>query len=173
MMKKLQLVIAILIPISLLAGFKPIKTNKMFLESETKMNKINNGGQIFLENVDECISIIEKEAQKISIQGVVMVAYIPGEKTESWTSKMKVVGKITNGKYNLLAIAYAKASEMAITLKDSGDESRKDIIGELGYRGGVIMKMDSGYLVAAFSGGTSQQDADVSKIGLEWLSKKF
>jgi hypothetical protein len=107
------------------------------------------------------------------MQGVVIVAYIPGEKTESWTSRMKVVGNLANVKVNFLAIAYAKASEMAVTLKDSGDQSRKDIVGELGYQGGAIMKVDSGYLVAAFSGGTGQQDVDVSKIGLEWLSKKF
>ena len=107
------------------------------------------------------------------MQGVAMVAYIPGEKTASWTSKMKVVGKLADEKVNLLAIVYAKASEMAVTLKDSGEESRKEIVGELGYRGGIIMKIESGYLVAAFSGGTSQDDVDVSKIGLEWLSKKF
>jgi len=172
MMKKSPLIITVLISISLLAGFKSLETNKIHLEPNTKINMVNNE-QVFLENVDECLAIIEKEAQKISIQGVAMVAYIPGEKTESWTSKMKVVGKLADEKVNLLAIVHAKASEMAVTLKDSGNESRKDIVGELGYRGGAIMKVDSGYLVAAFSGATSQQDVDVSKIGLEWLSKKF
>ena len=172
-MKKLPLIAAILIPMNLLVGFKPPADNERSMETEDKINNTNNDQQIFLENVDACISIIEKEAQKIPIQGVVMVAYIPGKKTESWTSKMKVVGKLANEKVNLLAIVYAKASEMAVTLKDSGEGSRKDIVGELGYRGGVIMKVDSGYLVAAFSGGDSQQDVDVSKIGLEWLSKKF
>lgn len=169
-MKKLQF-LAILISIGLLTGFKPLKTNEMIIE--TKTNKVNNGEQVFLDHVDECLAIIEKEAQKIPMQGVAMVAYIPGDKTESWTSRMKVVGKLADEKVNLLAIVYGKAGEMAVTLKDSGNESRKDIVGELGYRGGVIMKVDSGYLVAAFSGGTSQDDADVSRIGLEWLSKKF
>jgi hypothetical protein len=158
MMKKLKPT-ALLISIILLAGFN--------------LPQPQTDEEIFLNHVDACLSIIEKEAQKIPIQGVAIVAYIPGDKTESWTSKMKVVGEIAREKANLLAIAYAKASEMAVTLENSGDESRKEIVGELGYRGGVIMKVDSGYLVAAFSGGTSQQDADVSKIGLEWLAKKF
>ena len=129
--------------------------------------------QIFLKHADVCLSMIAKEAQNIPMQGVAMVAYIPGNKTKSWTSKMKVVGKLADEKVNLLAIVYAKASEMAVTLNDSGDESRKEIVGELGYRGGVIMNIDSGYLVAAFSGGTAQDDFDVAKIGLEWLSEKF
>jgi hypothetical protein len=158
MMKKLKIT-ALLISISLLAGFN--------------LPQPQTDEEIFLNHVDACLSIIEQEAQKIPMQGVAMAAYIPGDKTEVWTSKMKVVGEIAREKANLLAIAYAKASEMAVTLENSGDESRKEIVGELGYRGGVIMKVDSGYLVAAFSGGTSQQDADVSKIGLEWLAKKF
>ncbi len=78
-----------------------------------------------------------------------------------------------NEKYNFLAIAYAKASEMAVTYKDSGNSERESIIGEFGWQGGVIVKVSSGYLVAAFSGGSSQQDADVSKVGLDWLSEKF
>jgi hypothetical protein len=70
-------------------------------------------------------------------------------------------------------VVYAKAAEMAVTLENSGDESRKDIIGETGWQGGVIKKIDSGYLVAAFSGGTGEQDVEVSTIGIEWLAKLF
>jgi hypothetical protein len=158
-MKKFPL-LAIVISTSILTGLKPVET-------------IMSDEQIFLKHADVCLSMIAKEAQNIPMQGVAMVAYIPGNKTKSWTSKMKVVGKLADEKVNLLAIVYAKASEMAVTLNDSGDESRKEIVGELGYRGGVIMNIDSGYLVAAFSGGTAQDDFDVAKIGLEWLSEKF
>ncbi len=132
-----------------------------------------NGEKIFLKNADECLSIIEAEAREISIEGVAMIAFIPGEVTESWVSKMKVVGKIISGEYSLLPIAYAKASEMANTLKNSGNTEREAFIGEFGWQGGVIMKVESGYLLAAFSGGSSQQDADVSQKGLDWLVKKF
>jgi hypothetical protein len=140
-MKKLQLIAATLLITTLLTSFNPLQPK--------------NHEQIFLDHVDACLSLIEQEAQKIPMQGVAVVAYIPGEKTASWTSKMRVVGKLADEKVNLLAIAYAKASEMAVTLENSGDESRKGIVGELGYQGGAIMKIDSGYLVAAFSGGTS------------------
>ena len=158
-MTKFQ-ILAILISTSVLTGLKPVET-------------IKSDEQTFLNHVDACLSLIEKEAQKVPMQGVAMVAYIPGDHTESWTSKMKVVGKLADEKVNLLAIVYAKAGEMAVTLQDSGDKSRKEIVGELGYQGGAIMRIESGYLVAAFSGGTSEDDLAVSKIGLEWLSKKF
>ena len=129
--------------------------------------------QIFINHADECLSIIAKEAEKIPMTGVAMVAYIPGDKSETWTSKMKVVGKLADDKVNLLGIVYTKAGEMAVTLQDSGEESRKEIRGEFGYRGGTIVKIDSGYLLAAFSGGPADDDLAVSKIGLEWLANKF
>ena len=142
-------------------------------QAEAYPDASTTGEQLFIEHADKCLAVIEKAAQKLSIEGVAMIAFIPGDVSESWVSKMKVVGKLTNGEYNYLAIAYAKASEMAVTLKDSGNGDRKDIIGEFGWQGGVILKVSSGYLLAAFSGGSSQQDADVSKEGLDWLSKNY
>ena len=143
--------------------------------SETKTNREvkNNGEQLFIEHADECLVVIEKAAHKKTIKGVAMIAFIPGDAAESWTSKMKVVGRTTSDAFNFLGVAYAKASEMAVTLKDSGTTDRKVLKGELGYQGGVIIKVGSGYLVGAFSGGTSQQDAEVAKEGLDWLSKKY
>ncbi len=141
--------------------------------TETDKGILKDGEKIFLERADECLSVIESEAQKLSITGVAMIAFIPGDAAMSWSSKMKVVGRLSDEEYNFLAIAYAKASEMAVTLKDSGDSERKDIIGEFGWQGGVIMKVDSGYLLGAFSGGSSRQDADVSRAGLDWLSDYY
>lgn len=145
------------------------------VQAETKKNKevMKNGEQIFLKHADECLAIIEKAAQKLSITGAAMIAFIPGDVSESWISKMKVMGSLANEEANFLAIAYAKASEMAVTHKDSGNGDRKDITGEFGWQGGVIIKVDGGYLVGAFSGGTGQQDADVAKEGLDWLSEKY
>ena len=152
-------------------------TGSMYPEvhAETKKNKevMKNGEQIFLKHADECLAIIEKAAQKLSITGAAMIAFIPGDVSESWISKMKVMGSLANTEANFLAIAYAKASEMAVTHKDSGNGDRKDITGEFGWQGGVIIKVDGGYLVGAFSGGTGQQDADVAKEGLDWLSEKY
>lgn len=132
-----------------------------------------NGEKIFITHADECLAIIEAAAIEISIEGVSMIAYIPGDVTESWVSKMNVVGKLSNEEYNLCAIAYCKASEMAVTLKNSGNKERGSITGEFGWPGGVIIELDSGYLLAAFSGGSSQQDVDVSQKGLDWLVKKW
>ncbi len=126
-----------------------------------------------MRHADECLTQIEKAAEKESITGVAVISFIPGDRTESWISRMKVVGKLADAKSNLCAIAYSKASEMAVTLKDSGDSTRKTIDGELGYQGGAIVKVKYGFLVAAFSGASGQQDYDVSKLGLEWIAEKF
>ncbi len=144
--------------------------------SYAKTNQKKNttkGEQLFLKHADECLVQMEKAAEKESITGVAVISFVPGDATESWISKMKVVGKLADARSNLCAIAYSKSSEMAVTLKDSGESSRKTIDGELGYQGGAIVKVKYGYLLAAFSGATSQQDLEVSKTGLEWFAQKF
>ena len=164
-MKKMLLLLALVITGSLYAEIQA--------ESKTNKEVMRNGEQIFTENADKCLAIIEKAAQKLGITGAAMVAFVPGDVSESWISKMKVMGRLADKDANFLAIAYAKASEMAVTHKDSGNAERKDITGEFGWQGGVIIEVDTGYLVAAFSGGTGQQDADVAKEGLDWLSEKY
>lgn len=152
-----------------------ITTVNVAIASEIKVNNeaMKDGEQIFVKNADECLAIIEKAAQKLGITGAAMVAFIPGDVSESWISKMKVMGRLANKDANFLSIAYAKASEMAVTHENSGNGEREGITGEFGWQGGVIIKVDSGYLVGAFSGGTGQQDADVAKEGLEWLSGEY
>jgi uncharacterized protein GlcG (DUF336 family) len=152
-----------------------ITSGNLAAAGEEKINSelMKNGEQIFIKHADECLAIIEKAAQKLAITGAAMIAFIPGDVSESWISKMKVIGRLATDDANFLAIAYAKASEMAVTHKDSGNGERKDITGEFGWQGGVIIKVDSGYIVGAFSGGTGQQDADVAKEGLDWLSTYY
>jgi len=140
---------------------------------KTETESASKGEQLFIKYADECLKLISEAANKDSVTGVTMVAFIPGDVAKSWVSKMLVVGRLADDKANFSAIAYAKASEMAVTLKDSGNEDRKNITGEFGWQGGAIAKVNGGYLVAAFSGGTGQQDYDVSKLGLEWLAEKF
>ena len=67
---------------------------------------------------------------------------------------------------NLLAIVYAKAAEMADTLKNSGSQVRPPMTGEFGWEGGVIVRARGGYLIAAFSGGQSADDVAISHVGL-------
>jgi len=148
--------------------------------NRSKVNDINtkrapskNGERIFIKQADQCLTLIERAAQKISIKGVAIVAFMPGEITETWISKMKVVGNLTSGKANLLGIAYTKASEMADTHLDSGSKIREIYNGELGYKGGLIKKVKSGYILAVFSGGSGEQDLEVAQIGMEWLSKYY
>jgi hypothetical protein len=103
---------------------------------------------------------MKARAEELKIGGAAVVAYFDGDKIESWSSKMLVVGRM-----NLLAIVYAKAAEMADTLKDSGSKVRRPMTGEFGWEGGVIVRVKTGYIIAAFSGGKSEDDVAVSRVG--------
>jgi len=128
---------------------------------------------------DAALVAMRKRAVELNIGGVAVVATFEGEKIEGWTSKMAVVGRMKDepsaaGKgSNLLAIAYAKAAEMADTLKDSGSQVRPPLTGEFGWSGGVIVPGRSGYLIAAFSGGKSEDDVKVSQVGVAVLKTKL
>ncbi|HAQ20830.1 MAG TPA: hypothetical protein DCR40_16600 [Prolixibacteraceae bacterium] len=167
----------LLLFILVLICFYPSIEAKNYLSTvndlKTKQADTKTDQKIFVKQADQCLAIIEQAAQKISIKGVAIVAYLPGDVTETWISKMKVVGNLTSGKANLLGIAYTKASEMADTHRDSGSKIREIYNGELGYKGGLIKKVDSGYLLAVFSGGSGEQDLEVAQIGLDWLSKFY
>ena len=107
------------------------------------------------------------------MSGAAVVAYIPGDKTTGWISRMQVVGSFVLGKQNVLGVAYTKAAEMADTLQNSGGGSRPPYKGEFGYKGGVIQKTASGYLLAVFSGGKSEDDVAVAQAGLAKLAKEL
>ena len=124
----------------------------------------------------QALEVMKKKAAELNIAGVAVVSYAEGETIQGWTSKMAVVGRLTDPKAsehgnNLLGIAYAKSAEMAETLEDSGTAKRPPMTGEFGWQGGVIFKGKSGYIVVAFSGGKSEDDVQVSKAGLEVLKK--
>ena len=120
------------------------------------------------------LAAMKARAAQLNIQGVAVVAFAPGDSVERWTSQMAVVGHMTdhtNGDKgnNLLGIAYAKASEMARTAKDSGTSGLTPMTGEFGWQGGVVVKTSKGLLIVAFSGGKSEDDVEVSKAGLTIL----
>jgi hypothetical protein len=135
--------------------------------------------KIFDEVADSALASMTKRAEELKIHGAAVVAFIEGEVTQSWSSKMVVVGSMKDAPTekshgnNLLAIAYAKAAEMAETLKDSGHAGRPPMTGETGWQGGLIKKGKTGYLIAAFSGGSSESDLKVSQAGLEVLSERL
>lgn len=128
---------------------------------------------------DKALAAMTRRAGELNIQGVALVAFIKGDTTQAWSSKMVVVGRLTNEPNgnnpgaNLLAIAYTKAAEMAVTLKDSGHAGRPPMTGETGWEGGLIREGRNGHLLAAFSGGPSEDDLKVSRAGLEVLAGKL
>jgi hypothetical protein len=120
----------------------------------------------------QAIEAMKARAAALNIQGVAVVNYAPGDAVQAWTSKMAVVGRMIDPKAsangnNLLGIAYAKSSEMAETLMDSGTAKRPPMTGEFGWQGGVIAQVKSGHIIVSFSGGKSEDDVQVSKAGLE------
>jgi uncharacterized protein len=125
---------------------------------------------------NSALMAMKKRADELGIGGVAVVAYFPGDKVQYWSSKMLVIGRMrdepsgTNKGANLIGIAYAKAVEMADTLKDSGSQVRPPMTGEFGWQGGVIVRGKTGYLIAAFSGGKSEDDVKVSRAGVEQLA---
>ena len=124
---------------------------------------------------DSALLAMRKRAEELGIGGVAVVAYFEGDRIQSWSSKMAVVGRMkdepsqSDKGANLLGIAYAKAAEMADTLKDSGSQVRPAMTGEFGWNGGVIVRGRNGYLIAAFSGGKSEDDVKVSRSGIAQL----
>jgi hypothetical protein len=129
----------------------------------------------FYAVADTALVAMRARAAELKIGGVAVVAYFEGDTIQSWSSKMVVVGKYkdepteTNKGSNLLAIVYAKAAEMADTHKDSGSQVRPPMTGEVGWQGGVIAQGKTGYMIAAFSGGKSEDDVEVSRAGLAKL----
>jgi type 1 glutamine amidotransferase len=125
---------------------------------------------------NSALAAMRKRAEELGIGGVAIVAYFEGDKIQSWSSKMLVIGRMrdepspTDKGANLIGIAYAKAVEMADTLKDSGSQVRLPMTGEFGWKGGVIIRGKNGYLIAAFSGGKSEDDVKISRAGVEQLA---
>lgn len=135
-------------------------------------------GKKFDAAAQAALAAMKAKAAELKIQGVAVVSFAPGDTIESWMSEMAVVGHMTdhlNGEKgnNLLGIAYAKAAEMANTLKDSGTSGKAPMTGEFGWQGGVMTRTARGYIIVAFSGGKSEDDVQVSKAGLAVLKSKL
>jgi hypothetical protein len=133
-------------------------------------------GVDFARTADQALQAMRTRATEMKVNGAAIVIHITGELTTAWESRMVVVGSfMPKGETNVLAIVYAKAAEMADTLKDSGTSTPARPVkhGENGWKGGVIRKVPGGYVLAAFSGGKSEDDVAISQVGLELLGKAY
>lgn len=123
----------------------------------------------------EALAAMRARADELHITGVAVVATFEGETIQSWSSKMLVIGRYkddpkTGDKgVNLLAVAYAKAAQMADTHMNSGTQTRQPLTAEFPWNGGIIERGRSGYLIAAFSGGASEEDLKVAQAGIAKL----
>jgi hypothetical protein len=147
--------------------------------AEAEARGLEPGTDGFSSAGSEALQAMAKRAEELHVKGVAVVAYIEGERVMSWSSKMLVVDSMKNAPTekdkgaNLLGIAYAKAAEMAESLKDSGTAGRPPMTGEFGWPGGVIAKAKKGYVLAAFSGGPSEDDVRISRAGLQVLAGRW
>ena len=153
------------------AGTDPVKS-----PLAKSANKANGN---FDAVADKALLAMKKRAEELNVKGVALVAYAEGDTVQAWSSKMVVVGHLTDGQSatrkgnNLLGIAYTKAAEMADTLKDSGSKVRPPMTGEYGYQGGLVAKGKTGILIVAFSGGPSEDDLKVSHAGMDIMASNL
>ncbi len=145
----------------------------IFFPAGAQNNPGIKGEKILIKNGDNCLALMEEAAREMSVKGVALIAYIPGDSTTKWVSKMSVVGALRNNSANYLAIAYSKAAEMADLYKDSGSKTRDPLHGEFGYQGGIIKKVESGYILAVFSGASGEQDAEIANVGVDSLYEYY
>ncbi len=134
-----------------------------------------------MDTFDAMITAMEQHAKALGVKGVIVVASMDSTGF-SWMSRMKAVDatKVLDDHpqtskypgYNFIGIAYSKAAEMADTKLNSGSNIRVPYQGEFGYQGGVIEKTSSGYLLAVFSGGTSEQDLEIAKVGMSAIKQQ-
>lgn len=109
------------------------------------------------------------------VKGVILVASMD-DTGFSWVSQMKAVDTIKviseNPEqheypgYNFIGIAYSKAAEMADTKLNSGSKLRSAFQGEFGYQGGLIKKVQLGFILTVFSGASSEQDLEIAQVGM-------
>ena len=129
----------------------------------------------FQSTAAKIIIEMENHARKLGVKGVIVIASMDNSGL-SWVSQMKAVDtiKVLDGSpeksqypgYNFIGVAYSKAAEMADTKLNSGSKVRPAYQGEFGYQGGVIKKVQTGYVLTVFSGATSEQDLEIAKAGM-------
>ncbi len=114
------------------------------------------------------------KALEMNMNGVAVACCLPEGESVDWIGDMKVVETPYNPDggdrgWNLVAIAWAKAGEVIASGADSGDSTRKCMLGEFNFMGGAYDEYKGCKLAFAFSGGLSEDDLYVAKYGIEQL----
>ena len=120
---------------------------------------------IDMKNIADILDRMSAKARDMNLTGVSVAGIF--DQSRTLLSQSRDCGKLFNGKWNYLAVAFSKISEMCETLGDSGSPLRKDIQGEFGYEGGTIKQVGDKFYVSAFSGARGEEDLVISKYGLE------
>lgn len=129
------------------------------------------------------VEAIRAKAAEMHIQGVGVALVWKMQDPTSCSPTVKFVGQFHRGPKpergpddvgaNYLAVALAKLAQMQRTWKPSGQAAVK---GENDFPGGDLIELDENtLLLAAFSGGTGEEDMEIAQAGLaamkEFLSK--
>jgi hypothetical protein len=131
--------------------------------------------QRFAQIAPVALAAVAEKAAALGVGGVGIVAWFEGDEPRNWVSDIRVVGRFWDPPEkdgpgaNLLAIAFGKLTEMAVSLKPSGHAERPKAWGELGWEGGWIARGKTGHVLAAFSGAPSETDVVLSKLAVEIL----
>lgn len=125
------------------------------------------------ETLVKALDEMYAKAKKMGIQGVAVASYLDKDSETDWIGEMKVVDTPYNLKegWNLVGIAWAKAGEVIATKANSGDSTRKSLLGEFCFVGGAYGEVDGNELAFAFSGATSEEDLEVAEYGIEVFKK--
>lgn len=129
------------------------------------MTEINPSSAETQAKLAHILERMSAKATETKVKGVSVVGLL--DKNGSLVIRTQNCGPMCARNVNFLAVAFTKLSECCDTLKDSGSNVRPPYNGELGYTGAAIKPVGAFHYIAAFSGGTGEEDLAISKYGLE------
>jgi hypothetical protein len=138
-------------------------------ETDLTKEETNMTNKQLREKVVMALDDMKAKAIEMGIQGVATASVLNSGDSVDWIGEMRVVGTPVDqvNNCNLVAIAWSKCSEVIATGADSGNPERQNLVGELGYAGGVYDEFDGCKLAFAFSGAKTEEDLVVAKYGIE------
>lgn len=126
------------------------------------------------EMLTAALDIMQRHAEALGVHGAAVAAYLEDRETLDWQVDLRIVEvmKVINadGKgYNFVGVVFQKACEAMDTHQNSGSKVRPTLAGECGWAGSLTEEVGKGYVLTAFSGGTSDQDVEIAAQGLAYL----